>query len=366
MKLTSLYQPSSRFAQVTILTISVGVLQGCSSLADDTNYFVEIQPVTTEEQLSQHLAEWEAYKPKIDEIIDAKEAADIEATKAAPKVIVNPIVSKTVIPPIAVVSDSTDMMDTSAEKMASSEEAEMVSKSEKTTASDDVTADIAAPQDSKTPKTIPAEKMPSLPKRPGEYVIAEMPVVSNIDEADAMMTNLEYKLDDDVIVDARNTKTTEKDGNIDQKAEGMDKTIISADSMNVKDPTIDEEETADRYVRAEFKGDKPKPMVNKANAAIATKPAMKKAKVGEYGLQLVSHVKAGETEKSWAKISRKFRTLLSGKEAIVEKAMVKNKQYYRLKVGPYRDKKIAVDTCKQLVLSHQDCIVSNYYGEPIE
>ncbi len=106
----------------------------------------------------------------------------------------------------------------------------------------------------------------------------------------------------------------------------------------------------DNYVRAEFMKD-------------AASSARKKTP-GEYGLQLVSHRTEASANRAWSPISTKFRTLLAGKEPVIEMATVKGKQYYRLKVGPYYDKKIAVDTCKQLVLSHQDCLVSDYYGEP--
>jgi cell division protein FtsN len=98
--------------------------------------------------------------------------------------------------------------------------------------------------------------------------------------------------------------------------------------------------------------------------AAEQKTTKRKKTPGEYGLQLVSHRSEAGANRAWAPISTKFRTLLAGKEPVIEMATVKGKQYYRLKVGPYYDKRIAVDTCKQLVLSRQDCLVSDYYGEP--
>lgn len=396
---------------MSLLAIAVGVLQGCTSLSDKTNV-VELQTVTSEEQLAQLMAEWESYKPKIDEFIAAKEA-NPSPQLIADNVVeepIEPMVTQTVIPPIAeaqevettddiaesemvmddahmsdglTMSESMEMedmgkiapMETVADEYSESmsmdnmEETSDMTESKPMDMVDEETpesvADVAASKDMEaSPQVMPKEKRPPLPQRAEEYVIAEMPPVSNIDEADAMMTSLEYKLDDDVIIDERNVKD--------------DTAITSADEMTVDDPTVTKEEgeTVDRYVRAQFKNNAPAASSSSTNAIAApmviakAKPAattpVRKAKAGEYGLQLVSHTKVGEAEKTWSQVSRKFRTLLSGKEAIVEKAMVKSKQYYRLKVGPYYDKKIAVDTCKQLVLSHQDCILSNYYGEPID
>ena len=186
-------------------------------------------------------------------------------------------------------------------------------------------------------KMVPAEKMAASEKMDIEEMTAdkikakvaplrEDPVVAKmnkIDAEDLMMTDLEMSLMEEA--KAEEAMTREKEYEVPN----------------------------DNYVRAEF-----------MKKAADQKTTKRKKTPGEYGLQLVSHRSEAGANRAWAPISTKFRTLLAGKEPVIEMATVKGKQYYRLKVGPYYDKRIAVDTCKQLVLSRQDCLVSDYYGEP--
>lgn len=304
MKLPFPYKPSTRFALLTTLVVTVGVLQGCTSLSDNNNV-VEIEPVTTEQQLAEHITEWETYKPKIDGLLE-KEAVREEAEIAADKTTAAPAVRVTAIPPLV-----------EGEKTGNSS-ASSIGKSDDTVAPMDASEEV---------QTMPADKASALPLRADKYVVAEMAGQAKIDEADANKSSMEYELQQESLLEGDTAASAEK-------SEAAD----------------------DNYVRAKFQSDK----VMEASKAPA------KTSATEYGLQLSSHTIAGDAEKQWAKISRKFRTLLSGKEAIIAKATVKNKLYYRLKVGPYYDKKIANDVCKQLVLSHQDCIMSDYYGEPIK
>lgn len=186
-------------------------------------------------------------------------------------------------------------------------------------------------------KMVPAEKMTASEKMNKEEMTAdkikakvaplrEDPVVAKmnkIDAEDLMMTDLEMSL------------------------------MEEAKAEEAMDREKEYEVPNDNYVRAEF-----------MKKAAEQKTTKRKKTPGEYGLQLVSHRSEAGANRAWAPISTKFRTLLAGKEPVIEMATVKGKQYYRLKVGPYYDKRIAVDTCKQLVLSRQDCLVSDYYGEP--
>jgi hypothetical protein len=186
-------------------------------------------------------------------------------------------------------------------------------------------------------KMAPAEKMAASEKMDKEDMTAEKikaqaaplreePVVAKmnkIDAEDLMMTDLEMSLMEEA--KAEEAMAREKEYEVPN----------------------------DNYVRAEF-----------MKKAAEQKTTKRKKTPGEYGLQLVSHRSEAGANRAWAPISTKFRTLLAGKEPVIEMATVKGKQYYRLKVGPYYDKRIAVDTCKQLVLSRQDCLVSDYYGEP--
>ncbi len=288
MKLEFAATSTPKLAKLSAFALVITAIQGCSMLAPASNV-VETQTVTIEQQMAQHLAEWETVKPDIDRMLRLE--------------------SK-------IIQLEEDLALLTVEK---AKEAEMKRDSMPATASSSTLAvDVVAATHAKHSDDMTAEKImaQAAPLRE-DAVVAKM---NKLDAEDMMMTDLEMSLMEEAQADdlvARRSKETGPN---------------------------------DNYVRAEF-------------MKKATTSARKKTP-GEYGLQLVSHRTEAGANKAWAPISSKFRTLLAGKEPVIEMATVKGKQYYRLKVGPYYDKKIAVDTCKQLVLSHQDCIVNDYYGEP--
>lgn len=281
MKLEFAATSTKKLTKLSAFALAVTALQGCSMLSPAGNV-VETQTITIEQQMAQHLAEWESVKPKIDNVLRLEtKIVKLENEIAALQANAGTTVAAT---------------STAAESVAASESMEE--------SKEEMTADkIRA-------KAAPLREDP---------VVAKM---NKIDAEDLMMTDLEMSLMEEA-----------------KAEEAMAREEYQAPN--------------DNYVRAEFM----------KNAASPTKATRKKTP-GEYGLQLVSHRSEAGANKAWAPISTKFRTLLAGKEPVIEMATVKGKQYYRLKVGPYYDKRIAVDTCKQLVLSRQDCIVSDYYGEP--
>ncbi|TBR43537.1 hypothetical protein CBF23_004995 [Marinomonas agarivorans] len=489
MKLPFSYKETSKLVKATTLVVTVGVLQGCSSVPNNTN-LVEIQPISTEQQLAQHLAEWETYKPQLEALLAAQEteentaqananpvAANVDiastensaepqemvkedpasaAAQFQPKEQINspqintssnapaasaatatvateasaaePVVDS-VTPGVqvtpaaeAMVAASTEQTSTSETMAKAAEETPVVSvddtmekatpvveekpvvMQDKVAQGSQQSAEKAAMAPSASPKepsnvttaeAQPATEMAKMdddaeagetskktPSRDGEYVVAEMATSANIDENDARSGSFEYKLSNDVLLDGDADPTAEPEvsPSIDKTAEEANENrYVRAqfqESERAKKIRLAKEAAAKKAQEAAIRAAQQREKANEKRAMavkvaepkVVTKALEKKRtpKVGEYGLQLVSHTRTGEAEKSWSKISRKFRTLLAGKEPIVEQAVVKNRQYYRLKVGPYYDKNIAVDTCKQLVLSHQDCIVSNYYGEPLE
>lgn len=285
MKLEFAATSTPKLAKLSAFALVITAIQGCSMLSPASNV-VETQTVTIEQQMAQHLAEWETVKPDIDRMLRLE--------------------SK-------IIQLEEDLAVLSVEKNAKNK---MNKETMPATASSTMlAADVVAATMSKDDDKIMAKAAPLRENA----VVAKM---NKLDAEDMMMTDLEMSLMEEAQAEealSRRNKVTDTGPN-------------------------------DNYVRAEF-------IKNQANSTRKKTP-------GEYGLQLVSHRSESSANNAWKPISSKFRTLLAGKEPVIEMAIVKGKQYYRLKVGPYYDKKIAVDTCKQLVLSHQDCLVSDYYGEP--
>ena len=281
MKLELAATSTKKMTKLSAFVLAVTALQGCSMLSPAGNV-VETQTITIEQQMAQHLAEWESIKPKLDNVLRLE-------TKIA-----------------ALESD----IETLQANNAGTHKATM-------TVADKMAASDSMDKDGKEGMTAEKIRAQAAPLRE-DPVVAKM---NKIDAEDLMMTDLEMSLMEEAQAEdalARRSKVTDTGPN-------------------------------DNYVRAEF--------MKKAATTRKKTP-------GEYGLQLVSHRTEAGANRAWSPISTKFRTLLAGKEPVIEMATVKGKQYYRLKVGPYYDKKIAIDTCKQLVLSRQDCLVSDYYGEP--
>jgi hypothetical protein len=278
-----------KLAKLSAFALVVTAIQGCSMLSPASNV-VETQTVTIEQQMAQHLAEWETVKPDIDRMLKLEsKIVQLEEDLAI----------------LTVEKAEKDKM----------HKASMPGTASSTRLAADVVATTMSKDDEMDAEKIMAKAAPLRENA----VVAKM---NKLDAEDMMMTDLEMSLMEEAQAEealARRNKMTDTGPN-------------------------------DNYVRAEF-------IKKQANSTRKKTP-------GEYGLQLVSHRSESGANKAWTPISSKFRTLLAGKEPVIEMATVKGKQYYRLKVGPYYDKKIAVDTCKQLVLSHQDCLVSDYYGEP--
>lgn len=288
MKLEFAATSTPKLAKLSALAVVVTAIQGCSMFAPAGNV-VETQTVTIEQQMAQHLAEWETVKPNIDRMLKLEDK-------------------------IVQLEEELALLTLEKAKEEEMKHGKMPSTASSSMLAAEVVSANAGKSDDMTAEEIMAKVAP----------LREDPVVAKMNKLDAedmMMTDLEMSL------------------------------MEEAQAEEAKRARTPVKETGpnDNYVRAEF--------LKKA-------ASNRKKTPGEYGLQLVSHRSESGANKAWKPISTKFKTLLAGKEPVIESATVKGKQYYRLKVGPYYDKKIAVDTCKQLVLSHQDCIVSDYYGEP--
>jgi len=86
---------------------------------------------------------------------------------------------------------------------------------------------------------------------------------------------------------------------------------------------------------------------------------------GFYALQLISVGNVKTVEKSWSDIFNKNTTILAEQQPLIEKVLVKNKTYYRIKAGKFSTKIAAQKVCKQLKQQKVSCLVSTYAGQTL-
>lgn len=84
-----------------------------------------------------------------------------------------------------------------------------------------------------------------------------------------------------------------------------------------------------------------------------------------YALQLISVGSVKTVEKSWSDIYNKNAKILAGQQPLIEKVLVKNKTYYRIKAGKFSEKSAAQKICKQLKQQKVGCLVSPYAGQTL-
>jgi len=85
-----------------------------------------------------------------------------------------------------------------------------------------------------------------------------------------------------------------------------------------------------------------------------------------YALQLASLAHEAHVAKTFKQLKRKAPPLFRGQLVTnVESAKVKEKTYYRLKIGSYKYYKNAEADCEVFKMYKLDCMVSNYTDQPM-
>lgn len=79
---------------------------------------------------------------------------------------------------------------------------------------------------------------------------------------------------------------------------------------------------------------------------------------GKYALQLSSVTNPWVIESFWLKLQKKYASALEGVTPTYERASVKGKTYFRIKVGQFSKKKQATQACAQLKNIGGSCVVT--------
>jgi len=84
-----------------------------------------------------------------------------------------------------------------------------------------------------------------------------------------------------------------------------------------------------------------------------------------YSLQLASIASPDKVEQSWLDILKSSAGRLGGEQPLIQVVQIKNKAYYRIKVGRYSSKQAAQKECNQLKGNNIDCIVAAYSAQTL-
>ena len=98
--------------------------------------------------------------------------------------------------------------------------------------------------------------------------------------------------------------------------------------------------------------------------SLAPKKTKKIKTENQLGIHLASFKKIDLARKSWGQILKEHGDLLIGLDYRISSTEIKGKgKYFRLKAGPFMDKKTATETCRLLKEKKSYCVVTNFSGE---
>lgn len=129
--------------------------------------------------------------------------------------------------------------------------------------------------------------------------------------------------------------------------------IVNNAKNNLKNLENKENEDKNDTVNNELKG--PISLTPKKPKKIDSK--------NQLGVHLASFKKIELARESWQKILDKYGDLLIGLDYRISSKNLKNKgKYFRLKAGPFIDKKAAEETCRILTEKKAYCVVTDFSG----
>ena len=106
---------------------------------------------------------------------------------------------------------------------------------------------------------------------------------------------------------------------------------------------------------------KPQPAAGAQEPAprVPTDPALAaRAAASAVQIQLGAFRSRAETEAAWARIYRANEDVLRGRALVLQSTISGGRRFFRLRVGPFRDRIEAQNVCRALQARGQDCLVA--------
>ena len=94
-----------------------------------------------------------------------------------------------------------------------------------------------------------------------------------------------------------------------------------------------------------------------ASATPASPTTTQTASLGNYRIQLASLKSEAAAEKTWKRLSSKYKDVLASLTVHIQKVALASGTFYRLQAGPFEDRTAAADACAKLKAHGQQCLV---------
>ncbi|MEM1384846.1 MAG: SPOR domain-containing protein [Pseudomonadota bacterium] len=94
-------------------------------------------------------------------------------------------------------------------------------------------------------------------------------------------------------------------------------------------------------------------------AAVRRDTLQKAASTSDVQIQLGAFSSQTETLAIWSRVSRQHADVLRGRALAVQQTVSGGTTWYRLRVGPFRDRAEANSVCQALIARGQDCIIAS-------
>ena len=83
-----------------------------------------------------------------------------------------------------------------------------------------------------------------------------------------------------------------------------------------------------------------------------------------YGVQLAAYRSEKQAIQGWQSITQNYAEEFADTAPLINRHQVNGKTYYQLIVGPFLKKAYSTDFCNMLKQMQQDCLVTQYKGDP--
>ncbi|ADZ89347.1 SPOR domain-containing protein [Marinomonas mediterranea] len=81
-----------------------------------------------------------------------------------------------------------------------------------------------------------------------------------------------------------------------------------------------------------------------------------------FGVQLAAYLSFSQAQKAWPKLQTKNARLIKGLNPVIAHSVIRDRDFYRLIVGPIVKRSAGKALCSQLKKNNQDCLVTRFSG----
>lgn len=148
------------------------------------------------------------------------------------------------------------------------------------------------------------------------------------------------------------------DINVESSTETVETPPVSTSSERLENPFS--QTPPSNAVTAEFQASSR----NAAKSERQSEAKGAKSMTPYYGVQLAAYRSEKQAIQGWQSITQNYAEEFADTAPLINRHQVNGKTYYQLIVGPFLKKAYSTDFCNMLKQMQQDCLVTQYKGDP--